>query len=109
MTTEDLIADSTIKTRQASALFDQINAELSYNREIALNVMGLIGQVASASHEQAQGIEQINRAVAEMDKGVQQTAAQSEESASAAEEMTGQTYQMKGTVRNLVVMIQGTA
>ena len=89
-TTEDLIADSTGKTRQASALFGQINDELSKNREIAFNVTELIGQVAVASHEQAQGIDQITHAVAEMDKVVQQNAAGAEEFAAITESIKDQ-------------------
>jgi len=41
------------------------------------------------------GIDQINKAVAEMDKVTQQTAANAEESASASEEMNAQAEQMK--------------
>jgi methyl-accepting chemotaxis protein len=89
-TTEDLIADSTVKTRQASALFGQINDELSKNRVIAFNVTELIGQVAAASHEQAQGIDQISRAVTEMDKVVQQNAASAEEVAAITENIKDQ-------------------
>jgi len=42
----------------------------------------LIGEITAASNEQAQGIEQINKAVAEMDKVTQQNAAAAEELAS---------------------------
>jgi len=42
----------------------------------------LIGEITAASDEQAQGIEQINKAVAEMDKVTQQNAAAAEELAS---------------------------
>ncbi len=67
----------------------------------------LVGEIAAASQEQAQGIEQINKAVAEMDKVVQQNAANAEESASASEEMNAQAEQMKGFVGELVVMVSG--
>jgi methyl-accepting chemotaxis protein len=88
--TEDLIADSTGKTRQASSLFDEINGELSRNRDIARKVTELIGQVAAASREQAQGIEQINGAVTEMDKVVQQNAASAEEFSAVTEKIQNQ-------------------
>lgn len=42
----------------------------------------LVGEIAFASNEQAQGIEQINAAVSEMDQVTQQNAATAEESAS---------------------------
>ncbi len=96
--TEDLIADSTGKTRQASSLFDEINRELARNRDIAMKVTDLIGQVAEASREQAQGIDQINRAVAEMDKVVQQNAASAEEFSAVTEKIKDQVSNIHGFV-----------
>ncbi len=96
--TEDLIADSTGKTRQASSLFDEINKELARNRDIAMKVTDLIGQVAEASREQAQGIDQINRAVAEMDKVVQQNAASAEEFSAVTEKIKDQVSNIHGFV-----------
>ena len=104
-TTDNLIADSMVKTRQASTLFGQINAELSKNREIALRVTGLIGQVAAASHEQAQGIEQINHAVAEMDKVVQQNASSAEEFAAVTENIKDQIVNISGVVETVKPII----
>ena len=53
-------------------------------------VVGLMGGVAAASREQSQGIEQINKAVAQMDEGTQQNAALVEEAAAAAQSMQNQ-------------------
>jgi methyl-accepting chemotaxis protein len=69
----------------------------------------LVSEIAAASKEQAQGIEQINQAVAEMDKVIQQNAANAEENASAAEEMSAQSEQMKAFVGELVTMVGGMA
>ena len=93
--TASLIADSTKKIQQASVLFEQVDGELTNNRQIAKKVTEFINEIAAASGEQAQGIDQINKAVTEMDKVTQQTAANAEESASASEEMNAQAEQMK--------------
>jgi len=77
------------------------------NGEIAKKVSELVGEIAAASREQAQGISQVNTAVAEMDKVAQQTAASAEESASAAEEMNAQAEQMKSYIGDLVTLIGG--
>jgi methyl-accepting chemotaxis protein len=69
----------------------------------------LVAEIAAASGEQAQGITQINRAVAEMDKVVQQTASNAEESASASEELTSQADQMKGYVDDLALLVGGSS
>ena len=67
----------------------------------------LVAEIAAASSEQAQGIDQINKAVAEMDKVTQQTAANAEESASASEEMNAQAEQMKDVSAGLMAIIGG--
>ena len=52
-------------------------------------------------------IGQINKAVIEMEKVVQQTAASAEESAGASEEMTGQSLLMKKYADNLTGIVTG--
>jgi methyl-accepting chemotaxis protein len=61
-------------------------------------VNNLITEIAAASQEQSQGIEQINIAVTQMDKVTQQNAANSEESASAAEELSSQSEELQQMV-----------
>jgi methyl-accepting chemotaxis protein len=68
----------------------------------------LVGEVAAASSEQAQGIDQVNKAVTEMDKVVQQNAANAEESAAASEELNAQAEQMKAYVKDLVAVVGGS-
>ena len=69
----------------------QISEKVSQSlREILAKVRQvdeLAAEVASASKEQSQGIEQVNTAVTEMDKVTQSNAASAEEGASAAKEL----------------------
>jgi len=56
-------------------------------REVVASIEGvttIMGEIASASNEQLDGIEQVNQAVAQMDIVVQQNAALVEEAAAAA-------------------------
>ena len=56
-------------------------------REVVGSVQGvttIMGEISSASHEQSEGIEQVNQAVTQMDSVVQQNAALVEEAAAAA-------------------------
>lgn len=69
----------------------------------------LVSEIAAGSDEQAQGIEQINRAVTDMDKVVQQNAAGAEESASASEAMNAQTDLMMEMVNDLLPLVNGKA
>ncbi len=68
----------------------------------------LISEIAAASQEQAQGIDQVNTAVAQMDKVTQQNAANAEESASAAEELSSQAESMNDIVGELIAMVGGS-
>jgi methyl-accepting chemotaxis protein len=69
----------------------------------------LAGQLASASQEQSQGIEQVNTAVTQMDKVTQSNAASAEESASAAAELNRQAKSMKHAVVELLSLVEGKA
>ncbi len=71
----------------------------------AAKVGALIGEITATSKEQSTGIEQLNRAVTEMDEVVQRNAANAEDSASAAEEMNAQAEEMKTHVIALAKLI----
>ncbi|MHB8068660.1 MAG: methyl-accepting chemotaxis protein [Desulfobaccales bacterium] len=70
-------------------------------------VSDLVAEITATSQEQAQGAEQISKAVASMDSVVQQNASNAEESASAAEELMAQAEQMKSIVGGLVALVSG--
>jgi methyl-accepting chemotaxis protein len=69
----------------------------------------LVSEIAAASSEQAQGIDQVNTAMAQMDKVTQQNAANAEESASASEELSAQAESMQDVVNDLAALIGGSA
>jgi len=61
-------------------------------------VAEIISEIAAASQEQLSGIEQVGNAVTQMDRVTQQNAALVEESAAAAENMSGQAEELVKTV-----------
>jgi len=105
--TSSLIENTIATVKNSRDLTEQTQNAFKENVEISTKIGQLIDEIAAASSEQAQGIGQIGKAVAEMDKVVQQTAANAEESASAAEEMNAQALQMKHNVGQLVTIIDG--
>ncbi len=105
--TASLIEDTLKKVKSGGELVEKTNLAFGGVAQSASKVAELIGEIAAASREQAQGIDQINKAVSEMDKVVQHNAATAEESASAAEEMNAQAEQMKAFVRDLVGIVSG--
>ena len=70
-------------------------------------VAELIGEIAAATSEQAQGIEQLNQAVTVMDQVTQTNAATAEESASASEELNAQAECMLEVVGELISLVNG--
>ena len=65
----------------------------------------LSSQIADASAEQTEGVDQINVAVAEMDKVTQTNAAISEESAAADEELSHQAHKLNDLVQELANIV----
>lgn len=107
--TANLIEDTVKKIKEGSDIVEKTGAEFSHVSTSSGKTSELVGEITAASTEQAQGIEQINRAVSEMDRVVQQNAANAEESASASEEMKAQAAQMKSFVMELIEIVGGTA
>ena len=77
-------------------------------QESSLKVATLVAEITAASRQQAQGIEQVNVAVAEMDKVVQHNAANAEESASAAQELSAQAQELNMLVVELTELVRGS-
>ena len=105
--TSDLIEGTIKSVKGGSGLVDKTNEAFSGVAQSVSKADELVAEIAAASNEQSQGIDQINKAVAEMDKVIQQSAANAEESASASEEMNAQAEQMKAFVGDLVTLVGG--
>jgi methyl-accepting chemotaxis protein len=67
----------------------------------------LIKEISTASHEQSQGIGQINLGVTEMDRSTQQLAANAEELAAASEAVNGQTLVLRDNITALNALLEG--
>ena len=107
--TAGLIEGTLQKVHNGSELVNKTNDYFSKVAQSTSQVGNLLGDIAVTSSEQAQGIEQINTGMAEMDKVVQANAAGAEETASASEEMNAQAEEMKGMVNELIEMVAGSA
>ena len=102
-----LIGDTDKAVKVGNELTTATKEAFQENISVTDRVRQLVDEIASASTEQAQGIEQVNRAVSEMDKVVQQNAAHAEQSAGAAGEMNAQAAEMKTFVGDLIALVEG--
>ena len=105
--TADLIEGTTKKVKDGNSLVTDTAQAFSEVSESSGKVGELTGEIAAASIEQSHGIEQINRAVKEMDKVIQRNAANAEESASASQELDAEAAKMKEIVRELAGLVGG--
>ncbi len=103
--TTTLIETTISKAKDGSNLVSKTAESFSLVAQSSTKIKDLVAEIAAASHEQSQGVDQINQAVAEMDKVVQKNAAAAEEGASASEELTAQSQQMKTIVNELVAIV----
>ncbi len=101
------IEDSVQKSVNGVQISSRVAISLAEIVGKARQVDALAGEVAAASAEQRQGIEQVNTAVSQMDQVTQSNAANAEESASAAAELNAQAENLKQAVHDLLTMVDG--
>ncbi|WP_084199733.1 methyl-accepting chemotaxis protein [Noviherbaspirillum autotrophicum] len=94
-----LIGDSVDKVHAGTGLVDQAGATMQEVVTSVTRVADLIGEIAAASHEQNNGIEHVNQAIAQMDQVTQQNAALVEEAAAAADAMHKQAEELAQAVQ----------
>ena len=107
--TTELIEGSVNAAKQGTDVAGEVGKALGAIVGDVTKVTELINGITKASQEQAQGVDQVNTAVAQMDKVTQQTASGAEESASAAEQLSAQAQNVKGMVDDLSALVGGQA
>ncbi len=105
--TAALLEESQKNSESGVTVAGRVNDALGKTVNNAGKVAQLISEIMAASNEQAQGIDQINTAVSQMDKVTQSNAANAEESASASEELNAQAGQLNDLVNQLVRIVSG--
>ena len=93
-----LIDDSVAKVETGTTLVNHSGKTLSAIVASVEKVSDIVGEIASASREQSSGIDQINRAVAQMDSVTQANAAQVEEMSGTAVSLAEQADQLQALV-----------
>ena len=105
--TSALIEESLLKSRESKQKLAEVLQAMESNNKIAGAVKTETDEIRGASEEQARGIMQISTAITQMSKVTQSTAAQAEESASAAQELNAQSQGLREIVERLTTMVNG--
>jgi methyl-accepting chemotaxis protein len=87
---KELIQDSVRKVEDGSLLVTQSGQTLEQIVLSVKKVSDIVAEIAAASREQSSGIEQVNKAVMQMDEMTQQNAALVEEATAASQSMADQ-------------------
>jgi methyl-accepting chemotaxis protein len=102
--TADKISASTEKSEQGVRISEKMAVNLAAIVEKTRQLDERIAEIAQSSHEQSEGIGQLNSAVASMDKITQDNAALAQQSAAASEELKAQAEQVRLAVAELMRM-----
>ncbi len=100
-----LIEDSIATSRDGNGRLDQMTGAVRSMTENSLRVKSLVDEVNLGSQEQARGMEQISRAVLQMEKVTQRTAAGAEQSAAAGGQLEGHASDLRAVVHELRAMV----
>jgi methyl-accepting chemotaxis protein len=95
---KDLITNSNSQVQEGVELVNKAGTTLSEVVQSIKDVAAIISEIASASLEQSGGIEQINKALNQMDEITQQNSALVKQSAAAAKMLDGQAAGMSAKV-----------
>jgi methyl-accepting chemotaxis protein len=107
--TSDKISDSAAKSEQGVSISAKMGENLGGIVERIRKLDEMIAGIAQASHEQSDGIGQLNNTMAGMDKITQSNAALAQQSAASSDELKAQAEQVQAAVSELMRMVDGGA
>jgi uncharacterized phage infection (PIP) family protein YhgE len=93
-----LITNSSSQVQEGVGLVNQAGTSLTEILASIKQVADIVAEIASASHEQSTGIDQINKALTQMDEVTQQNSALVEENAASAKTLEHQSETMNEKV-----------
>jgi methyl-accepting chemotaxis protein len=105
---KELIQDSVRRVEDGSVLVTQSGQTLEKIVAAVKKVSDIVAEIAAASREQSSGIEQVNRAVMQMDELTQQNAALVEQATAASQAMAEQVRGLNEMLARFQVEMQQT-
>jgi methyl-accepting chemotaxis protein/methyl-accepting chemotaxis protein-1 (serine sensor receptor) len=107
--TAGLIEESIGKANEGQQKVHLVTGAIASIMASAVRAKSLVDEVSEASRQQAQGIDQVSQAVAQMEQVTQGTAATAEEGAAASEELNAQAESSMQAVGRLMALVGGHA
>jgi methyl-accepting chemotaxis protein/methyl-accepting chemotaxis protein-1 (serine sensor receptor) len=107
--TASLIEDAARSAEAGGTKVQQVAAAMSQFASGVGEVKTIADEVSQASRQQAHGIDQVTRAITDMERVTQTTAATAEESAAASQQLHGQAEATMQVVRELDALVGGAS
>jgi methyl-accepting chemotaxis protein len=101
--TTSMVEESVRNIELGNEVSDLTANQLKEIVEMSTKVADFLSEIAAASNEQAQAIEQITDGLDQIDQVTQSNTASAEESASASEELAAQSQQLQGIIDQFVL------
>jgi methyl-accepting chemotaxis protein/methyl-accepting chemotaxis protein-1 (serine sensor receptor) len=105
--TTELISQSIARAQSGTDSVERLTASIASIAQSIGNVKRLADDVNVASRQQAAGIEQVSKAVVELEKSTQAIAGTAEEGAAVSEELSVQSETVMGVVGQLDTLVSG--
>ena len=104
---QNLISQAIQNVKKGLVTLETVALSARETEDSSHQVSVLIDEIARASHQQADGISQINQAIIQMDSGIQKLAANSEELASSTQAVEEQLQYLQDGVKALHQLVNG--
>ena len=105
--TAALIEESMQKSRDGQQKVLHVQKAIHAAADVSDKLVGLVGEVSTGSRQQSTGLDQVARAIQQMEGITQATAASAEESAAAATQLNSQSEALNATVSRLATLLDG--
>ncbi len=103
--TNELISQSISRAQSGTTSVDRLTGSIASIMQSVSNVKRLADDVSVASRQQAAGIEQVSKAVIELEKSTQAIAGTAEEGSAASEELNAHSETVIGVVGQLEILV----
>ena len=107
--TASLIDESIQRSNEGAGKVGQVAAAIGTITGSIAKVKSIVADVREASHQQAQGIDQVLQTIQQIERVTQTTAATAEENAAAGDVLNAQAVASMAIVGQLEVLVDGTA
>jgi methyl-accepting chemotaxis protein len=107
--TESLIAESMAKSTEGKKRVANVMLAISGAADDAQKVKELVGDVKAASLEQSRGIQEVSKALGQIERVTQSSAASAEECAASAQDMSSRSSHLAMVVSTLRAMVESPA